>query len=144
MCGSLLFAVLVLGAPAPKADPKKDAGLVGEWKVERLTVAAEVEPPSADRKFLVFDSAGKYFNRNELGGKQKELGTYTVDPKANPMTIDLELISGARWKGICTVEGDTLTVCLTPLPDAPRPTAFESKRDSVDLLYVLKRAKNKD
>jgi uncharacterized protein (TIGR03067 family) len=144
MCGSLLFAALILGAPAPKGDPKTGSDLVGEWQVERITVAAEDEPPSADPKFHIFDSTGKYFHRMGTRGKQTEGGTYALDPKANPMSIDFELSTGGKWKGICKIEGDTLTLCITPLSNAPRPTTFESKRDSIDLLYVMKRVKKKE
>jgi uncharacterized protein (TIGR03067 family) len=71
-------------------------------------------------------------------------GTYSVDPKAVPKTIDVTFSDGLRagktMKGIYELAGDTCTVCMAS-GDQPRPTRFESKAHSGHTLEVLKRVK---
>ena len=145
MFGSVIVTALILAAPGPKADPKKAVDLVGEWKVERVTVLGEDGPPPTGSDVFIFDPAGKYFDRDDPSGKLVERGTYIFDPKANPMTIDLEPIGrGGKLKGIFKIDDGTLTVCVTALPKNPRPTAFEPRNNLIDLLFVMKRVKAKE
>ena len=143
MHGAILMTALALGAPALKEPPKKDGGIVGEWVVERLTIAAEDEPQPADCDRIMFDSAGKYFRRQGSTGELRKIGTYSVDVTAKPMTIDMEAHTpgGGKWQGIFKIEDDTLTLCLPPLERPARPTTFESPKDSFNQLYVYKRVK---
>jgi uncharacterized protein (TIGR03067 family) len=68
--------------------------------------------------------------------------TYTVDSKAKPATMDLQV--GVTEKemalAIFKVEGDKLTICRA-MPGKPRPTKFEVAEGSTDYLLVLRRVK---
>jgi uncharacterized protein (TIGR03067 family) len=66
---------------------------------------------------------------------------YTVDPKASPAVIDMEMTkspfgAGMKAKGIVEFDGDDLKLCYTP--DGDRPTKFSGEKAN---LFVLKKAK---
>jgi uncharacterized protein (TIGR03067 family) len=69
-----------------------------------------------------------------------------VDSSAKPAAIDFEhtvgVLKGKTWKGIYTLEGDSLTVCDNA-PDVRkgRPAMFEAKSGSGYVLITFKRAK---
>ena len=69
-------------------------------------------------------------------------GTYLVDPKVTPRTIDVTFNEGPRAgktiRGIYDLTGDTCKVCIA-IDDQPRPTKFASKPGSGYALEVLKR-----
>ena len=67
-------------------------------------------------------------------------------PNGKPAAIDFEHTEGAPkgkpWKGIYTLDGDTLTICdNAPNLDKSRPAVFEAKSGSGYLLITFKRAK---
>ena len=69
-----------------------------------------------------------------------------LNPKAKPATIDFDITDGALkekgWKGIYTVDGDTLTTCdNAPDPAKGRPSTFEAKSGSGYVLITFKRSK---
>jgi uncharacterized protein (TIGR03067 family) len=69
-------------------------------------------------------------------------GTFKIDPKKNPRTID-SYPAGASDKailGIYELHRDTLKICSSP-PGKERPTAFESKKNSGYSLMIWEREK---
>lgn len=67
---------------------------------------------------------------------------FTIDAKANPATIDLEITDGpvgqgSKSKGIISVDGDELKLCYDPM-GGDRPKKFDGKEAH---LFVLKRKK---
>jgi uncharacterized protein (TIGR03067 family) len=77
---------------------------------------------------------------------QKLEGTFTIDAKKSPATLDFAadgtVGKGLTIAGIYKVEGDTLTVCLA-IGDT-RPEKFESPAGARLMLMTLKRAKPKE
>jgi len=68
---------------------------------------------------------------------------YTVDAKASPAAIDMEMTkspfgAGAKAKGIIEVDGDELKLCYNPTEGGDRPTKFDGAKAH---LFVLKKAK---
>jgi uncharacterized protein (TIGR03067 family) len=66
---------------------------------------------------------------------------YTVDAKASPATIDLEMTSGpvgagSKAKGLIALDGDELKLCYSP---EDRPKEFSGEKA---FLFVLKRKKD--
>jgi uncharacterized protein (TIGR03067 family) len=66
---------------------------------------------------------------------------YTIDAKASPPTIDMEMTkspfgAGAKAKGIIEMDGDDLKLCYAPEGD--RPAKFDGAKAH---LFVLKKAK---
>jgi uncharacterized protein (TIGR03067 family) len=73
---------------------------------------------------------------------------YTVDAKADPMAIDLEITApdgfkGAKAKGIIKLDGDKMMLTYDSDPESKaRPAKFESKKDSKVMSLVFTRAKD--
>ena len=73
---------------------------------------------------------------------------FKVDAKASPATIDViypqraGAAASRTMLGIYKIEGDTLTLCLSPGGNPERPKSFERKA-GVTVLLKLKRAKKK-
>jgi RNA polymerase sigma factor (sigma-70 family) len=67
--------------------------------------------------------------------------TFTLNPTTNPKQIDLliSLPQPTPARGIYEVSGDELRICYTTTRGEPRPTKFESPRNTKVMLYDLRR-----
>jgi uncharacterized protein (TIGR03067 family) len=118
---------------------KKDPTVLeGTWSVESI----EYDGKTADMKKI--KDMQFVFQGNQLtvkkGKKVTGQGTFTLDPKAKPATIDYEEgkeIFSPYDTGIFEVKGSNLKLCTTA-DRKKRPTAFDSKQGQV---IVLKKAK---
>lgn len=69
---------------------------------------------------------------------------YTIDAKAKPAKIDIEIKDGphkgAKAEGIITVKDREVTLCYVMISDKgeKRPAKFESTKDNQAFLFVLK------
>jgi uncharacterized protein (TIGR03067 family) len=142
----LAVLVLALLTPGVRADKAKDDGkaLEGKWKMvggERSgTPIAEGDVPEGT---ITINKDGSY--TVSLPNYQAE-GTSRLDPAKKPKAMDVTYTKGPdkdkQRFGIYKLDGDQLTICVTP-PDRPegdRPTEFSTK-DSENLLFVFKRVK---
>src|SRR5262245_16168935 len=145
MTESMLFAALAVAAPALK-DQSKDRDLVGDWVMGSLTVGGETVPPRVDAPTAVFRADGKYYTRG-ADGHMTLVATYTLDRTIRPMAIDWYPADGQPGdppkKGIFRVRDDTLTICLAPEPESPRPATLESPKGTHNLVNAFTRAKKK-
>ena len=148
---TILLATLILaaGAPAPKDRPKKDAPApVGEWEAQSVVIAGKPRALGPNPVRYTFTADGKWYqHRGELDPATATERAYFFDRKADPPAIDLNHEPAEQEvrlsRGIYTVEGDTLTICLGR-GRTGRPTAFESSPDAPTTLYVFKRVPPKD
>jgi uncharacterized protein (TIGR03067 family) len=90
--------------------------------------------------------AGDRFQIRSNDGKLLYAGIFRVDSSMKPAAIDFEhtdaALKGKAWRGIYTLDGDTLTVCdNAPNLDKGRPAAFEAKPGSGHILITFERAK---
>jgi uncharacterized protein (TIGR03067 family) len=141
ICGLILGTELVptFAQPAEEAQKK----LQGTWtatKAERDGKAAE------DVVGHRLSFTGNRFQIQSKDGKRLYQGTFRVDPSRKPAAIDFEHtegpLKGKAWKGIYTLDGDTLTTCDNgPNPEKGRPAAFEAKTGSGHILITFRRAK---
>jgi uncharacterized protein (TIGR03067 family) len=141
MCWLILGTGLVpaFAQPAEEAQRK----LQGSWTATQ----AERDGKAADD--VVGNRLSFSGNRFRIQSKDGQLlyaGTVRVDPSAKPAAIDFEhtegAVKGKAWKGIYTLDGDTLRVCdNAPSPDKARPAVFEAKGGSGYVLITFKRAK---
>src|SRR4051812_42693954 len=127
MTPSLLTALaVVLAAPAPKVNSKKDPpSVVGEWVAEKFVNGGEDGPSPSGRSTLAFTADGKF--RIGEGGKEPAPFNYTTDPKKTPAEIDIVIPDKPKappMLGIYKVEGDMLTLCMGG--GGKRPDKFES------------------
>lgn len=139
-------AALVGGGMADdKKEPAKfDASkLEGKWTVTEMTKYGE----KAETKELKPVTITKDSIETETG-IGKFVFKYTIDAKADPMTIDLEITSeqfkGMKALGVIKLDGDKLMLTYDADPEAKTPSrskGFESKKDSKTLSYVMTKAK---
>jgi uncharacterized protein (TIGR03067 family) len=121
-----LLAVLLVGfAPAPFPKPVRGSDmplLQGAW-----FGGGHVEAR---------------FKRDRLtyyrDGKRVNVYRVTLEPKAEPKAFDLAGSDGRNYRGIYSLEKDTLKMCSRGR-GKPRPTAFEEGNESH--FEVLKRQK---
>jgi uncharacterized protein (TIGR03067 family) len=68
----------------------------------------------------------------------------TIDPRKKVKTMDYEMTEGTtkgkKHLGIYEIDGDTVKFCFAQ-PDGERPTSFEAKEGSKNVLSTWKRVK---
>ena len=145
LISAMCLLILATGLLPAFAQPAEEAQkkLQGTWTATR----AERDGKAADDVVgnrLSF--TGNRFRIQSRDGKPLYSGTVRMDPSATPAAIDFKHTQGAQkgkaWKGIYTLNGDTLTVCdNAPNLDKGRPATFEAKSGSGYVLITFKRQK---
>jgi uncharacterized protein (TIGR03067 family) len=147
---AFLYLVSALGCtPTMKEAPNTTSSpLVGEWEATALTIRGEfINVKAGDSIRFVFESDGTY--RYLSGGRPtREAGSYTVESKATPATLDLSTTRDGKldssFQGIYRITGDTLTLAMAPKDEEDRPTKFESPKDRSIILWEFKRVNPKE
>jgi uncharacterized protein (TIGR03067 family) len=145
----LAVAALFTLAAASAADPVKSdqAALQGTWRLFSVEINKEpipLEDLKEGDKVMPVTLVVKGDSYVCHLGKQSLDLTFKMDPGKTPKTIDMTFVSGPEkdkvLHGIYKLDADTYTVCRHVDPDQPRPTVFETKKDSGLMLVVWKRA----
>jgi uncharacterized protein (TIGR03067 family) len=139
-----LCSLFVLAIPA-MADEKSDAefkSLTGKWEITKSELGGmDVTEHLKAMKFEIM-AGGKYVA--ELG-KEKDEGAFTIDLAKTPKAMDIKATGGPGKdkliKAIYKLDGDDLVVCYDLSDDSERPTKFETKPKSMQLLTTYKRKK---
>lgn len=135
--------VLALVAAAPwiyaaDADMEK---IQGTWMVESGQEGGKALEAGKVKGTMVTITADTITVKE---GDQKREMTYKLDPAKNPKTIDLTTTQGTdkgkTAQGIYSLEGDSLKICFT-IPGKDRPIAFDTRADSKEMLFTMKKAK---
>jgi RNA polymerase sigma factor (sigma-70 family) len=142
LTGGLAGVLSLSGLAAePKGDKEK---IQGTWKVvSAMMNGKEPEGEEGEKIKKAHWVIGP--DKIQVGDELKE-ATYTLDPTRKPPQIDVVSLVGGEdekgktFKGIYSLEGDTLKICATH-PDAPRPTEFVSRAGGGEMLFTLKRVK---
>ncbi len=128
----------LLARPGHSAPGKGDAvykdGWDGPWRFVSITFAGKPAPEEQVKAFE-FTFRGDKVTVSFLG-KSKE-GTFKKDPSKTPMQFEMTGLGPRPSKGIYRLDKDTLTLCFSEGDE--RPTRFESKPGSRNVLMVLKR-----
>lgn len=139
VCGLVFAATAAADDKPAKLSPE---ALVGAYTLTAGTKdGAKMDKPAGDvtvtkDKITFKGSDGTVF---EFG--------YTLDAKATPAAIDLEILApegfkGAKAKGIVAVEKDTVKLAYHPMM-GDRPKGFEAKKDSGEYAFEWKKAEKK-
>jgi uncharacterized protein (TIGR03067 family) len=138
---ALLAVVVSWGVAACDNDQtaKDTAALKGKWEV----VSAEFEGKPATTAYrpgtvIVIDGDELYFTDGFAKSKPTK---FKIDAAAKPKAIDFGKEQGERkaLKGIYSLDGDTLKLCLNLTGE--RPKEFKTKAGDKTNLLVLKRQK---
>lgn len=136
---------------AATAEDKKDekkpldpAKLVGKWSITEGLKGGEKIGDDAKKGVIEFTK-----DKISLKAADAEFEfAYTVDVKAIPAGVDLEILKpegfkGAKAKGIIKLEDGKATLCYHPM-GGDRPKKFESTRDNGNYLFMMKAAKKEE
>lgn len=137
----ILGTVLMPAFAQPAEEAQKK--LQGTWTATNAEREGKVAEDVVGHR-LSF--SGTRFQIQSKDGRTLYQGTFRVDPSTKPAAIDFEhtegVLKGKAWKGIYTLDGDTLTTCDNgPNPDKGRPAAFKAKTGSGHIFITFKRAK---
>ncbi|MBY0522724.1 MAG: TIGR03067 domain-containing protein [Gemmataceae bacterium] len=139
---SLLAVGLMIAADAPKSD--KEA-LAGGWKVVACELENKLLPDSVFKELLyTFAADGKWKLEGGPGFPKAAGGTFEINPKASPKTIDMTPADGPykgkTFQGIYQLEGDELKACFA-FPGKDRPKTYLTQPESGLVLEFWRRAK---
>lgn len=131
---------LLMAANGDDPSGKAHARLEGVWSFALVEVEGKKQPdvPFATHKMIILKD-GRYV---VVQGPRVTHGVVKVDPAKTPGHYDVTVTSGPvkglMVAGIYALEGDTLKLCL-PLRGKERPTGFDSKPGSGQMVQVFKR-----
>lgn len=145
ICVLVVLATPMLLAAGNDNDVKKELkALEGKWKAVALEAEGNPLPKEAIPDFTyIIGADGKATGKMAEG---EYTATMTVNPRKDPKTIDNLHESGPqkgkKQYGVYKLEGDKLTVCMTPPGSAEvdRPKDFITK-DSTNVMFVFERVK---
>jgi RNA polymerase sigma-70 factor (ECF subfamily) len=133
----------------PADKPKQDKELIqGTWKVAKVESEGQDQSDKpGEAKFFMQSTwtitEGKMVLKTESHIAEMQ---FKLDPSAKPKTIDCTMtavpnkeIEGKTFKGIYSLDGNTLKIHLPNDPGANRPTELETQRGGMSMMLVLKR-----
>lgn len=146
MLGAMCWLIVAIGLVPAFAQPTEEVQkrLQGTWTATRAERDAQAADDVIGHRLTL---TANRFRIQSRDGKPLYAGTFRVNPAPNPATIDFEHsegpLKGKAWKGIYTVDGDTLRVCdNAPNLEKGRPTAFEAKAGSGHIFITFTRARS--
>jgi uncharacterized protein (TIGR03067 family) len=138
-----LAALALLTWIGMESRGRAEDGLAGKWKIESGTRNGDKIDKEKFEKVEVEFTKDK-INLEDKKENNKFVMTYKTHDNAKPNSIEMTIVEGpvkdVSAKGIYELKGNTLRLCYNAMGgDAPK--AFESKPDSQNFLFTLKRAK---
>lgn len=139
----IVFGLLIGPLNFKDEAQREHEKIQGTWKVVSAQDSGRKAPDEVIKnlKWIITKDTITY----KFGVKNTAL-SFVLDPSKNPKWIDLtEVVEGEKVKpslGIYELKGDDLKICYPEAGNVERSTAFESKADSVnDIFIILKREK---
>jgi len=143
MSGSYLVkhpSKLVANRPDDRAAKKEQERFQGDWVMEANEANGNKLPVERLKIYhrTVKDDSYTITIANETGTTRIK-GRFALKPQVSPAEIDAEPENGEIVLGIYKLEGDILTLCISP-PGVPRPTEFAAGLGTRSTITVWKRA----
>lgn len=150
----LLFAcifglsfVRAADAPPPADGGTEDKELLGTWTVTSASYRGEKNNDPVGSTFTF--SADKIVMKPKGKDQPASEAAYLLIPKVTPKRIDLTPLDDSgkvdvnrTLRGIYTIDGDTLKICMNDRPGERRPQGFDPAQETtMTVLLVLKRLK---
>ena len=135
----------LVGTPTAADNPNGDPTRIqGTWKVISTQDNGRKPPPDAIRNLSMVITKDRMAVKD--GDKTVSEMFYILDSSKKPKWIDLARVRGGEQTkplfGIYELKDDSLKICFDESGEGERPTAFESKPNSVnDVLIILQRKK---
>jgi uncharacterized protein (TIGR03067 family) len=140
MFKNVIVLAMVLSASALAAD-EEPKGIVGIWRPTEMHQSG-VKLADVYLKITKLEFEGKKYHLT-VGVKWAD-GTFKLDEKADPKTIDIKIEKGdgkgETYLGVYEIDSDTLTICHA-LDGENRPTKLLSTAENKSMLTVYKRSK---
>ena len=143
----LAWALLATLGAAWAVDDKvadEDKKFEGTWVVTMMEVGGQKVPEQAFAE-MTFTFKGKKYEQ-KVGETLVEGGTQDLDPSKTPKNMDINVTDG-QTKGkkqlaIYEIDGDKAKICAADHDDKERPSKFETKEGSKNMIFELKRKKD--
>lgn len=140
----LLFALTVCTAAPPEDAVKQEVEkLQGSWKAVAVEDAGKKRPDDHIKNWMLIVKDDKMTARD--GDETLDESTFKLDPSKKPTAIEIVYTSGEDkgkvLRGICSVEGDTLKICVA-FTEKQVPTEFTTREGTDQTLVVLQRDKS--
>jgi uncharacterized protein (TIGR03067 family) len=145
---SLVAMIATAGwtAPVPKekekAKPKDEEVILGTWRTKSMDVGDGAVPvPDGFQKlhYVFGDKSAMTMTRD---GKAMLEATFKLDPEAKPKALDMNRKDGQQVLCLYELDGDSLKLCLTQKPGAPRPAEMKGDANTVTIVFVMERVKD--
>jgi uncharacterized protein (TIGR03067 family) len=137
-CFAALFLVGLLAA-TPNEDKKPEVNLEGTWAIKKMSNRGEEMPTLAVFEFT------KDTMTMKMPGDEIKLGKYTINSNKKPLELDIVRQDGDQKgmtiKGIFSMDGDTLKICLAEAPAVDRPKEFKVMKGEKFVYMELLRKK---
>ena len=132
-----VVALVLIAADEPKKDDSES--LKGNWTAVSMKQNKQSLPDDFVKTFKLSMDGKNY--TNTVGQEVMEEGGYTVDASKMPRTIDFDIKkgpdAGRKQLGLYKLEGDKLTIVVSPSGSTERPKSLEDD----DFVVVLERVK---
>ena len=143
----LAWALLATLGAAWAVDDKvadEDKKFEGTWVVTMMEVGGQKVPEQAFAE-MTFTFKGKKYEQ-KVGDTLVEGGTQDLDPSKTPKNMDINVTDGEtkgkKQLAIYEIDGDKAKICAADHDDKERPSKFETKEGSKNMIFELKRKKD--
>lgn len=142
MIGVLLLASTLSLRAEDDAVAKEDKKFEGTWEVVELHISGQKLDKEVYSNWT-FTFKGKDYEQ-KAGDNVLEAGKQTLDPSKKPMHMDIAVsegeAKGEKQLAIYEWDGDDkVKICAAKHGETTRPEKFETKEDSGEMYFVLKR-----
>ena len=136
-----------LGVQAWAMDDKvaeEDKKFEGTWIVTAMEVGGQ-KVPEEGFKEMTFTFKGKNYEQ-KVGDMLVEAGKQDLDPSKTPKLMDITVSEGEAKRekqlAIYEIDGDKAKICAAIHGDKERPSKFETKEGSKNMIFELKKKKD--